>query len=358
MSEAPSQDGAVIRTQGLTRRFGTLTAVDSVDLDIRQGEVYGFLGPNGAGKTTLIRMLMGLLTPSEGQVQVLGFEIPRQAENLRSKVGYMAQHFSLYEDLSVEENLDFAAEIFGGEGRRRQERIEQALQEHHLVDRRQQRPATLSGGWRQRLALAAATIHAPELLFLDEPTAGVDPANRRAFWEKLFELSGEGVTILVSTHYMDEAIRCHRLCMMRQGRKAVEGAPRRLARLLQGRVIEVQTRHPDEAIAVLRTLPCVSSAAQMGSSLHVLLTPDGHQAEMVMPDLVDALDAQGLGPVEAEPADPNLEDVFVALTLGEELQAAADGPAEGVGRPTPKGSGKLAGGQAVPARPPEQIHKA
>ena len=209
---------AVIEAKGVTRRFGRMLAVDAVDLRVYQGEVFGFLGPNGAGKSTLIRMLTGLLSPTAGKVEVLGLEIPRQAETLKPLVGYMTQRFSLYEDLTVLENLQFAAEIFGLAPATRWQRLSAALAEHGLEARSGQRVGSLSGGWKQRLALAVATIHRPPLLILDEPTAGVDPERRREFWEKLFELAAIGTTVLVSTHYMDEAVRCHRLAMLRDGR--------------------------------------------------------------------------------------------------------------------------------------------
>jgi len=312
----------VIEARGLTRRFGSLTAVDDLDLEVSRGEVFGFLGPNGAGKSTLIRMLVGLLAPTEGSAQVLGFTIPGQAESLRARLGYMTQRFSLYEDLSVEENLEFAAEIFGLPRRTRSERVERSLAEYGLHERRQQRPATLSGGWKQRLALAVATIHRPEILFLDEPTAGVDPDNRRRFWEKIFELAGDGATVLVSTHYMDEAVRCHRLCVMRQGRTAAVGAPEDLTRELEGRVVQLVAEPVDDAIAELRTLDSVVSVTQLGHMVHVLLAPDAEGgAETQAPELAARLRRAGLACTLAEPADPNLEDVFVALLEGEALGA-------------------------------------
>ena len=250
MSEAPAP---VIEARGLTRRFGTLVAVDRVDLDVRRGEIFGCLGPNGSGKSTLMRMLLGLVRPSGGSARVLGFSIPREAERLRSRIGYMTQRFSLYEDLSVRENLDFAAAIFGLAGRRRRERVTETLSAHHLDRYAATRAAALSGGWKQRLALAAATIHAPELLVLDEPTAGVDPQSRREFWEELFALAAGGTTVFVSTHYMDEAVRCHRLCMLRDGRRAAVGRPSALTGALAGRAVDVAGPDPDRAIAVLRS---------------------------------------------------------------------------------------------------------
>lgn len=319
MSTAPE---TVIEARGLTRRFGSLTAVDDLYLEVGRGEVFGFLGPNGAGKSTLIRMLVGLLAPSEGSARVLGLTIPGEAERLRARLGYMTQRFSLYDDLSVEENLEFAAEIFGLPRRTRAERVEQSLADYGLHERRQQRPATLSGGWKQRLALAVATIHRPEILFLDEPTAGVDPDNRRRFWEKIFALAGDGATVLVSTHYMDEAVRCHRLCVMRDGRTAAVGAPEDLTRELEGRVVELVAEPADDAIAELRTLDSVESVTQLGHMVHVLLAPaDDLDAARQAPELAAHLRRAGLTCTLAEPADPNLEDVFVALLEGEALGA-------------------------------------
>ncbi|HXX48661.1 MAG TPA: ABC transporter ATP-binding protein, partial [Myxococcota bacterium] len=206
-----------MRTRGLTRRFGRTTAVDGVDLDIPRRAIYGFLGPNGSGKSTAIRMLCGLLTPSAGTASVLGLEVPRDAELLRRKIGYMTQRFSLYEDLSVGENLAFLAEIYSLPRAAARARIELLLDEFHLRELRDQRSGTMSGGQRQRLALAGATLHEPELLFLDEPTSAVDPQSRRDFWEALYALVERGTTILVSTHFMDEAERCHELAILDRG---------------------------------------------------------------------------------------------------------------------------------------------
>ena len=312
----------VIRAEGLSRRFGTLEAVRSIDLLIQRGEVFGFLGPNGAGKSTLIRMLVGLLAPSDGIAEVLGYALPRESEKLRSHIGYMTQRFSLYEDLTVEENLDFAARIFSIGRRKRKARIETILEEYALTVRRAQRAGTLSGGWKQRLALAVATVHDPELLVLDEPTAGVDPESRRTFWEKLFELAARGTTILVSTHYMDEAERCHRLCMMKEGERVALGRPRDLARALAGRTIEVQVDRPDTALAVVRGAAFVESVTQLGDTVHVLLHPDGPTAEIAAPRLTDLLRQHGLE-ASTRPSTPNLEDVFVALLLGERIEETA-----------------------------------
>ena len=225
MSDAPA-----IVANGLTRRFGHLTAVDGVDLVIPRAGIYGFLGPNGSGKSTTIRMLCGLLEPSAGTVEVLGHRMPQDAEQLRRRLGYMTQRFSLWDDLTVRENLEFMARIFGLRLRERRERIAELAAQYDLEPRLSPRAGTMSGGQRQRLALAAATLHRPELLLLDEPTSAVDPQSRREFWQSLFALVERGTTILVSTHYMDEAERCHRLAILAEGRRVAEGAPRRLMR--------------------------------------------------------------------------------------------------------------------------------
>jgi len=312
----------VIEARGLTRRFGEFVAVDGVDLDVPRGEVMGFLGPNGAGKSTLIRMLVGLLTPSSGNVQVLGRDLPRESELLRPQVGYMTQRFSLYEDLTIAENLQFAAEIFGLEGSHGQQRIEETLAEFDLLDRKDARPATLSGGWKQRLALAVATVHKPDLLVLDEPTAGVDPERRRDFWAKLFELTARGATILVSTHYMDEAVRCHRVCMMIRGRPVAIDSPANLTEALEGRVIEVSAQPIEQAIAVLRSMPAIASVTQLGTRVHVLLEPGSPNAQEMAPQILRHLTDSGVNQPTASEAEPNLEDVFVACRLGETLTEA------------------------------------
>ena len=309
----------VIEARGLTRFFGSLKAVDNLSLDVYRGEIFGFLGPNGAGKSTLIRMLVGLLLPTKGTANVLGLSMPKDADRLRSKLGYMTQKFSLYEDLTVEENLDFAAEIFGLNRRIRKGRIEAVIDAFSLGDRRKQFPATLSGGWKQRLALGAAVIHEPELLFLDEPTAGVDPDSRRLFWEKLFDLAAEGTTILVSTHYMDEALRCHRLCLVRSGQKSALGAPLELISKLQGRIIEIDARPQDKVLDFINKKPEIASATPMGNRLHILTAPHVPATDKVAAWLSREISNKGFTVRLSETAEPNLEDVFVALTQGESL---------------------------------------
>jgi ABC-2 type transport system ATP-binding protein len=310
---------AVIETSGLTRRFGEQIAVDHVDLEVRQGEIFGCLGPNGSGKSTLMRMLLGLLEPTEGSARVLGYEIPREAEPLRAAIGYMTQRFSLYEELTVLENLHFAAQIFGLPRRQRRARVATVLAESGLERYRAARAGALSGGFKQRLALAVAIVHEPRVLVLDEPTAGVDPQSRREFWERLFELAAGGATILVSTHYMDEAVRCHRLCMLREGRRAAVGTPVELVGALAGRVVEVRVGRIDQAIAALATAPEVASITQLGETAHVLLTREAPAAPDAAAALRRRLEAQGFAEVSAAPGAATLEDVFVALLRGERL---------------------------------------
>lgn len=301
---------AAITSHGLTRRFGPLTAVDAVDLNIPKGQIYAFLGPNGSGKSTTIRMLCGLLKPSAGEATVLGLNLPRDSEALRRRIGYMTQSFSLYRDLSVAENLNFLASIYGLSRKKRHRQVEQALNTYQLQARRKQRAGTLSGGQKQRLALAAATLHRPELLFLDEPTSAVDPQNRREFWDELFQLSAAGTTILVSTHYMDEAERCHRLAILDRGRLVAEGAPRQLAQDIPAIVVEVTTEQAQQAKHLLLQQNWVRSVAQLGTRLHALIDPSGTKSASTVADLL--LQAQIIAQVEL--AETNLEDVFVAAT--------------------------------------------
>jgi ABC-2 type transport system ATP-binding protein len=301
-----------IRARDLTRRFGAVTAVDHVDLEIPHAQIYGFLGPNGSGKSTTIRMLCGLLTPSEGEAEVLGLSVPRDAEALRRKIGYMTQRFSLYDDLSVRENLAFIGEIYSLTARHRRTRIDTLLAEYRLADRSGQRAATLSGGERQRLALAAATLHEPELLFLDEPTSAVDPQSRRDFWESLFRLVDGGTTILVSTHYMDEAERCHGLAILDRGVLVAHGPPAQLTTEIDATVLRIETEAVRAARAVLGTIPAVQSVAQLGTSLHALVArglenPAAHvHAVLADAGITAAVTVTGA----------SLEDVFVAATRG------------------------------------------
>ena len=299
----------VIATRGLTRKFGASTAVDHIDLQVRRGEVYGFLGPNGSGKSTTIRLLCGLLLPTSGDIQVLGLNIPAQAEALKKRMGYMTQKFSLYDDLSVGENLTFVANIHGLANARARQRVDELLELYWLSELREQLAGTLSGGQRQRVALAAAVLHKPELLFLDEPTSAVDPQSRRDFWDSLFALTEQGTTLLVSTHYMDEAERCHRLAILDRGRLVADGSPRELMNGLPGPVLLVECATPRAAQQALHDAPGVLAAAQIGASLRVLTTGDSDTVELVQRQLAAAN-------IEAKvaPTQPNLEDVFVVAT--------------------------------------------
>ena len=309
--ESDAAADVAIRARGLTKRFGDLVAVDHVDLTVPKANVYGFLGPNGSGKSTTIRMLCGLLTPTEGEIEVLGLRIPEQAEALRLRIGYMTQKFSLFEDLSVRENLEFLAAVQGLAKARGKQRIDELIEQYHFGDHQKQLAGTMSGGQKQRLALAGAVLHAPELLFLDEPTSAVDPESRRDFWEKLFDLADAGTTLLVSTHYMDEAERCHRLAILDRGALVADGTTSELTQALQGRTFEVEAREPRRAQHALVGLPDVLSVAQIGNSLRVL----GRGTADTEALLQHTLREVGLA-ADVRPSVPNLEDVFVSATRG------------------------------------------
>ena len=304
-----SQDAAIV-ARGLTRRFGKLVAVDRVDRTIPRARIFGFLGPNGSGKSTTIRMLCGLLEPTAGSVDVLGLSMPKDAEKLRSKLGYMTQKFSLWDDLTVHENLEFMAQAFGLHRGTRQARIRERAEEYSLGPLLDQRAGTMSGGQRQRLALAAATLHEPELLLLDEPTSAVDPQSRRDFWESLFALVNRGITILVSTHYMDEAERCHGLAILAEGRLVAEGVPQDLMRDIPAAVIEVEAVDAAAARRALAGDTAIRSIAQLGLRLHVLLDPATESPEQ---RVRQKLQAAGVT-AEVETVGASLEDVFVAAT--------------------------------------------
>ncbi|MDX1644990.1 MAG: ABC transporter ATP-binding protein [Thermoanaerobaculia bacterium] len=306
-----------MRARGLTRRFGDLTAVDHVDLDVPEAAVFGFLGPNGSGKTTTIRTLCGLLEPTEGEAEVLDLRVPQEAEGLRRRIGYMTQAFSLFEDLTVRENLDFLGEIHSLGRTYRRRRIEELLERYRLADRQKQRAGTLSGGQKQRLALAAAVLHEPELVFLDEPTGGVDPENRRDFWESIFELADDGTTILCSTHYMDEAERCHLLAILDRGRLVAEGSPQELIESVEAAVVEIATRSPRAARRGLESVDGVMSVAQLGRRLRVLLRSDVDDPAGAVRRGLDAASGTESPYDDVRRVEPNLEDVFVVATRPE-----------------------------------------
>jgi ABC-2 type transport system ATP-binding protein len=305
-----SEEGDLaIKARGLTRKFGELVAVDHVDLSVPRARVYGFLGPNGSGKSTTLRMLCGLLTPTSGDVEVLGLRIPEQAEELKKRIGYMTQKFSLYEDLTVLENLQFLAAIHDLPRALAKTRIDEAIQRYHFGDRLTQLAGTLSGGQKQKLSLAGSVLHQPELLLLDEPTSAVDPESRRDFWARLFELADAGTTLLVSTHYMDEAERCHRLAILQNGKLVADDTPAALCAALPGHVWRVRMPSTRAAEKALRQHPQVLGVAQIGNDLRVLAMPTLDEAS-----LRSFLPAGSNAEIEA--IAPNLEDVFVAATHG------------------------------------------
>jgi ABC-2 type transport system ATP-binding protein len=292
-----------IAVSGLSKHFAGKAAVNAIDLSIHHGEIYGFLGPNGSGKTTFIRMLCGLLTPDGGSGTCLGHDLVREARQIKRKVGYMTQRFSLWDDLTVRENLDFVGRLYSV--RQRRAAVTHTLQSYGLADRAEHLAATLSGGWKQRLALAACLLHRPQLLLLDEPTAGVDPTARREFWEELHRLSTEGVTVLVSTHYMDEAERCHRLAYLADGRLIVHGSAEDV---IQTAGVTTWIIHGATAVhrAAFAQTPGVLELASFGNALHVT----GRDAGCLATHVPSTARALGL---DARLAEPSLEDAFVYL---------------------------------------------
>ena len=299
-----------IQAKGLTKKFGSLVAVNEVDLEVPTGQIYGFLGPNGSGKSTTIRMLCGLLTPTSGSATVLGMDTRTEAEALKQRIGYMTQKFSLFGDLTVRENLDFVSTIYALKSKERKSRVIELMEEYNLADRAKQYADTLSGGQKQRLALAAATLHRPKILFLDEPTSAVDPQNRRDFWETLFELAEQGTTILVSTHYMDEAARCHRLAILDEGVKVADGTPRSLGENIESQVFEVTAEDLNKARTSLNKEEKITSITQLGVRLRVLLPKEFDQGETLVRNNLEQAHIKA----DVEAVFPDLEDVFVSVT--------------------------------------------
>jgi ABC-2 type transport system ATP-binding protein len=304
-----------VETHDLTRRFGDFTAVDRVTFQVAPGEVFGFLGPNGSGKTTTIRMLCGLLAPTEGVGRVMGFDIARESEAIKARIGYMSQKFSLYPDLAVAENLQFYADVYGVAGRKgeRAARLAELVGMAGLAGRERELTANLSGGWKQRLALACAIVHRPRMLFLDEPTGGVDPEARRQFWELIYALAQDGVTVFVTTHYMDEAEHCNRIGLMYGGRLVALDTPAALKRsAIDGQVLEVEGEPQEQARALVEAQPGVAEVAPYGARLHAVVD----DAALRGPQLDATLAAAGIAGARVERIDPSLEDVFVALVGG------------------------------------------
>jgi ABC-2 type transport system ATP-binding protein len=297
----------VIFVDHLTRRFGDFVAVNEVSFAVQPGEIIGYLGPNGSGKTTTFRMLLGLLTPSAGHAAVLGYDVYRQAEEVRARVGYMSQKFAIYDDLTVWENLQFYGGVYGITQR---ERIAETAQQVGLANQKNVLTRELSVGWRQRLALGIALVHNPRLLFLDEPTSGVDPSARRTFWDLIYGLAEQGVTVLVTTHYMDEAEYCHRVAMMRDGRLLAMDTPLALKeQFVPGRVWEFTTDPLIDGLHVLSQAQGVIRAGLSGDHLRVIAEPDLDESQ-----LVEALRQAGVRVAAVQPGEPTLEDVFLNLT--------------------------------------------
>lgn len=298
----------IIRAEKISKSFGTYTAVQELSLNIARGEIFGFLGPNGSGKSTTIRMLCGLLTPSSGAIEILGHQIPRDLNQLKQHIGYMTQKFSLYEDLSIQENLEFLTHIYGLLGAVGKRRIEELLERYWLKEQRKQIAGTLSGGQKQRLALAAATLHKPAILLLDEPTSAVDPESRRVFWDSLFELAETGTTLLVSTHYMEEAERCSRLGILDQGTLVGNAPPTELTQTLLGRSYLIDHAQPRQLQKILSQLPEIIATVQLGNSLRILTKQPG------LNSFIENHLAQHHMPSKLSLVQPNLEDVFIHLT--------------------------------------------
>ncbi|OGF12278.1 MAG: multidrug ABC transporter ATP-binding protein [Candidatus Eisenbacteria bacterium RBG_16_71_46] len=297
-----------IAVESLTRRFGDFTAVDQVTFDVGRGEVFGFLGPNGAGKTTTIKMLAGLLRPTSGRGEVAGLDIATHSEEIKRNIGYMSQLFSLYGDLTVEENIAFFSGLYGVPRERRAERRDWVLATAGLTEQRRRLTRELSLGWKQRLALGSAVLHEPPILFLDEPTSGVDPISRRDFWELIYRLAAGGTTVLVSTHYMEEAEYCNRLALMNRGRLIALDTPARLRASMRDPLLEVRTGDSARAIEALAGSPGVLEAGLFGRAVHVVVAPDGDPIGRVR----ERLEQRGIAVEAIAEVKPALEDVFIA----------------------------------------------
>jgi len=298
-----------VEVDRLSKEFDGFTAVDGVSFAVAEGDIFGFLGPNGAGKTTTIRMLLGLLRPTSGSATVLGYDIEGQSAEIRKRMGYMSQRFSLYDDLRVVENLDFYGRTYGVKGRELAERKRFVLEMAGLLGRERELTRNLSGGWKQRLALGAAILHRPRVLFLDEPTAGVDPVSRREFWYLLYSLAEEGTTIFVTTHYMDEAEHCHRLAFIHRGQIVADGTPEEIKQQqMQGEVLEIDCDEPEQALLALRALDRFEEVALYGAQIHAVVA----DADALRPLVTRTLEEAGVALYSLAVIPPSLEDVFIA----------------------------------------------
>jgi ABC-2 type transport system ATP-binding protein len=316
-------DQLAISAEHLVRRFGAITAVNDVSFQVQRGEIFGFLGPNGSGKTTVIKMLTGLLPLSDGQATVMGLDVSKEPDRVRENIGYMSQNFSLYSDLTVTENLTFYGRVYGLSPDRLRKRMDDIVQLNGLSPYLNRLAAQLSGGWKQRLALGCAMLHEPKLIFLDEPTAGIDPVARRQLWDLLFELSGQGITFFVTTHYMDEAERCSHVAYIYYGKVIADGTPEALRQLPDVQPpgtyrVEITTPEVTRALRIARTLPGIRSATIFGQSIHALV-----EDRFDMEHLREQLLQNGLVVAEIRPLAPTLEDVFVELTYKHQSEAEA-----------------------------------
>lgn len=316
--------GVAVKLQGLTKRFGAFTAVDRVSMSVEEGEIFGFLGANGAGKSTTIRMLCGLLAPTEGIGEVLGIDVARDPEGVKRRIGYMSQRFSLYDDLSVLQNLRFFGGVYGLRGNRARERETWAIEMANLRGKEQRLTRELPGGWKQRLALACAVLHEPKVVFLDEPTSGVDPISRRSFWALIDEMSSQGVTVFVTTHYLDEAEYCHRLALIHAGRLAALGTVSQLKKVFAGRtVLEVSAPRLSEALELLGEQPWALETSVFGTRIHVVVRDAAEGRGLIS----KALERQHNPATSISRIVPSLEDVFIHHVEEEEVRRQAPGAA-------------------------------
>ena len=308
-------EGIAVSMTNLTKTFGDFVAVDKVSIDVNKGEIFGFLGPNGAGKSTTIRILCGLMAPTSGAASVAGFDVATQPEDIKRNIGYMSQKFSLYDDLTVEENIEFFGGVYGVSTEKLAQREEYVLDMANLTDKRKMMTRLLAGGWKQRLALGCAILHEPPILFLDEPTSGVDPIARRSFWELIYQLSGAGHTIFVTTHYMDEAEYCHRIALMYGGRVIALGSPAELkASLGAGRLLNLETSDLLPSMTALEGKPGLLDIAVFGGGLHIKVDDEARAMDTIRA----ALGAAKIQVLRLEPITPSMEDVFVSLIESQE----------------------------------------
>ena len=309
-STESDKQGIAVKVEDLSRLFGSFTAVDKVNFKVKRGEIFGFLGPNGAGKSTTIRMLCGLLSPSSGRGTVAGYDVSSEAEQIKLHIGYMSQKFSLYEDLTVAENIAFYGGIYGLRGKRLDNRMHWALEMAGLEDHRKSLTRILSGGWKQRLALACAILHEPPIIFLDEPTSGVDPLSRRRFWDLIYSMSDKGITVFVTTHYMEEAEYCDRIALIYNGKLIATGSPMELkTHFMHDQIIDLRGPDPQSLLSHIKELPEIRDAALFGSGLHIV-TPNDKEAMLAIDRL---LSLHNLGKASMETILPSMEDVFISL---------------------------------------------